>query len=146
MPPKSSIASAKSSIRDGDVTSDVLPTILGVILVAAAAAFALVPFARGAGADSLTSGSGVPDRFVLYRQVMELEFDHQLGKLSAEDLEQQSRELMAEAGQSLRDERGSLGELDEEIEREIAAARAAFAAARQWQGSEERARAAGTPS
>jgi hypothetical protein len=146
MQPKSSIASAKSSIRDGDVTSDVLPTILGIILVAAAAAFALVPFARGARADSLTSESGLPDRFVLYRQVLELEFDHQLGKLSAEDLEQQSSELMAEAGQALRDERGSIGELDEEIEREIAAARAAFAAARQWQGSEERARTAGTPS
>jgi hypothetical protein len=128
------------------VTSDVLPTILGIILVAAAAAFALVPFARGARADSLTSESGLPDRFVLYRQVLELEFDHQLGKLSAEDLEQQSSELMAEAGQALRDERGSIGELDEEIEREIAAARAAFAAARQWRGSEERARTAGTPS
>ena len=80
------------------MTSDVLPTILGIILVAAAAAFALVPFARGARADSLAAEPGVPDCFVLYRQVMELEFDHQLGKLSAEDLEQQSQELMAEAG------------------------------------------------
>jgi len=56
---------------------------------------------------------------------------------------------MAEAGQALRDEQGSIGELDEEIEREIAAARAAFAAARQWQDSEraeDRKRAAGTPS
>ena len=128
------------------MTGDVLPTILGIILVAAAAAFALVPFARGARADSLAVEAGPPDRFVLYRQVLELEFDHQLGKLSAEDLELQSRELMAEAGQALRDERGSIGELDEEIEREIAAARAAFAAARQWQGSQDHSRAAGTPS
>jgi hypothetical protein len=146
MRPKSSIASARSSDGERAVTSDVLPTILGIFLVAAAAAFALVPFARGARADSLTVEPGVPDRFGLYRQVLELEFDHQLGKLSAEDLEVQSRELMAEAGQALREERGSIGELDEEIEREIAAARAAFAAARQWQGSEDRTRAAGTPS
>ena len=128
------------------MSSDVLPTILGIVLVAAAAAFALVPFARGARADSLTVEPGVPDRFVLYRQVLELEFDHQLGKLSAEDLEQQSRELMTEAGQALRDERGTIGELDAEIEREIAAARAAFAAARHWQASEDHSRAAGTPS
>ncbi|HLZ27924.1 MAG TPA: hypothetical protein VKV73_11460 [Chloroflexota bacterium] len=125
------------------MSGDVLPTILGIFLVAAAAAFALVPFARGARADGLSAEPGAPDRFVLYRQVLELEFDHQLGKLSAEDLEHQSRELLAEAGQALREERGTLGELDAEIEREIAAARAAFAAARQWQGTE---RTAGTPS
>jgi hypothetical protein len=127
------------------VSSDDLPTILGIILVAAAAAFALVPFARGARAEALTSEPAAPDRFVLYRQVLELEFDHELGKLSGEDFKQLSSELMAEAGQALRDERGSIGEIDEEIEREIAAARAAFAAARQWQGSAET-RAAGTPS
>jgi len=54
-----------------------------------------------------------------------------------------------QAGQAMRDEQGSIGELDEEIEGEIAAARAAFAAARQWQDSEraeDRKRAAGTPS
>jgi hypothetical protein len=140
------------------VSSDVLPTILGIILVAAAAVFALVPFARGARAEALVleplaaaaAAAAAPDRFVLYRRVLELEFDHQLGKLSAEDLAQQSNELMAEAGEALRVERGSIGEIDEEIEREIAAARAAFAAARQWHGSaertEDRTRAAGTAS
>ena len=79
------------------MSSDVLPTIVGIILVAAAAAFALLPFARGAQSDALTSEPGSPDRFVLYRQVLELEFDLQLGKLSAEDFKQQSSELMAEA-------------------------------------------------
>lgn len=132
------------------MSGDVLPTILGILLVAAAAAFALVPFARGARGDTFTSEPGLPDRFGLYRQVLELEFDHQLGKLSADDLAQQSSELLAEAGQALRTERGSFGELDAEIEHEIAAARAAFAAARKWQGSTDRAedqkRAAGTPS
>lgn len=111
--------------------ADILPTILGIALVAAAAAFALLPFARAAMPDGLSfSEPETTDRFLLYRQVVELEFDVQLGKLAAEDYEHLSRELLAEAGQALKEERGSIGELDEEIEREIAAARAAFAAAR----------------
>ncbi len=113
------------------MSTDLLLTTLGIVLVAAAAVFALLPFARGTRADALTLAPGVPNRFGLYRRVVELEFDHQLGKLSAEDLEQQSGELMAEAGRALREERGSLSQLNEEIEREIAAARAASAAARQ---------------
>jgi hypothetical protein len=131
------------------VSSDALSTILGIILVAAAAGFALLPFVRGARAEGLTSEPAPPDRFVLYRQVLELEFDHQLGKLSAEDLAQQSNELLAEAGLALREERGTMVELDAEIEREIAAARAAFAAARKWQDTaraEDRPRVVSTPS
>jgi hypothetical protein len=123
---------------------DILPTILGIALVAAAAAFALLPFARASTPDAgAWSESGTTDRFALYRQVMELEFDVQVGKLAAEDYEQLSRELLVEAGQVLRQERGSISELDEEIEREIAAARAAFAAARQTSRARK---PAGTPS
>ena len=124
--------------------ADVLPTILGIALVAAAAAFVLVPFARAATPDPLVGPSepGPSDRFGLYRQVMELEFDVQVGKLAAEDYEQQSRALLAEAGAALKQERGSTAELDEEIEREIAAARAAFAAARQTRRARK---PAGTP-
>jgi cytochrome c-type biogenesis protein CcmI len=130
------------------VTADV-PTILGILLVAAAAAFVLLPLARGSRAEVIVSEAGPTDRFSLYRQVLELEFDRELGKLSSEDFETLSGELLAEAGQALRDERGANGELDEEIEREIAAARAAFAAARAWGASEEaedRKHPAGTPS
>jgi len=128
---------------------DIFPTILGIALVAAAAAFALLPFARAATPD--TSASSEPestDRLGLYRQVMELEFDVQVGKLAVQDYEQLSRELLAEAGQSLRQERGSTGELDEEIEREIAAARAAFAATRRTRRARKPAgrKPAGTPS
>jgi hypothetical protein len=125
--------------------ADILPTILGIALVAAAAAFALVPFARAATPDPLFDPSepGSTDRFGLYRQVMELEFDVQVGKLAAEDYEQLSRALLAEAGQALKEERGNTAELDDEIEREIAAARAAFAAARQTRQTRK---PAGTPS
>lgn len=114
------------------MTGDVLPVILGIVVVAAAAAFALVPFFRGAPHDAAPAAAdgALADRFRLYRQVLELEFDHQVGKLSAADFEQLSTELLAQAGQVLRNERGTLVAIDEEIEREIAAARTAFAAAR----------------
>jgi hypothetical protein len=125
------------------VSGDVLPTVLGIVLVAAAAAFALLPFARGVPSELTPSGNDSTERFSLYRQVIELEFDFQMGKLSAEDYTKLSGELLARAGQALRDEKGNVGQIDEEIEREIAAARAAFAAARR---STRRRRAAGTRS
>jgi hypothetical protein len=114
------------------VSGDLLPTLVGTALVAAAAAFVLLPFARAARSETLISDGedATTDRFGLYRQVLELEFDHQLGKLSTEDYEQLAGQLLAQAGQALRAERGNLGAIDEEIEREIAAARAALAAAR----------------
>jgi hypothetical protein len=120
------------------VSADSLPTVLGIVLVAAAAAFALVPFARASrGSASLLPDEAAPgiDRFFLYRQILELEFDYHMGKLSRDDYEHLSGDLLASAGAALREERGTLGELDEEIEREIAAARAAFAAAKSARSS-----------
>jgi hypothetical protein len=114
------------------VTADLVPSILGIVLVAAAAAFVLLPFARGAHVESVVASENpTADRFGIYQQVLELEFDRDLGKLSSADFEQLSAQLLAQAGAALRDEQGTLGAVDDEIEREIAAARAAFAAARQ---------------
>jgi hypothetical protein len=111
--------------------SDVVPTIVGIVLVACAAGFALLPLARGTRAAANTSEPSETDRSGIYLQVLELEFDYQVGKLSAQDFHQLSIELLGQAGELIRAERGSLlGELDDEIEREIAAARAAFSAAR----------------
>ncbi|MBV9579820.1 MAG: hypothetical protein JO057_14620 [Chloroflexi bacterium] len=114
------------------MNADLLPSILGIALVAAAAAFVLLPFARGAHVESvMTAENPGADRFKLYQQVLELEFDRDMGKLSSVDFDLLSAQLLAQASAALRDEQGSLGAVDEEIEREIAAARAAFAAARQ---------------
>jgi hypothetical protein len=108
-----------------------LPTVIGIALVTAAAALALLPLVRAAPRASLTPAEPVSsERLALYRQVMELEFDLQLGKLSAADFEQLTAELLSQASVSMREERAGMHELDDEIEREIAAARAAFAAAR----------------
>ena len=113
------------------MSGDVLPAIVGIVLVAAAAVFALLPFLRAGGSlEGAASASGSDDRFALYRQILELEFDLQLGKLSTADFELLSSQLLAQAGQALRQEHGNLAEIDAEIEREIAAARAAFVAAR----------------
>ncbi len=112
------------------MSGDVLPSIVGIVLVALAAAFVLLPFARGASTEQTVASSLGTDRHALYRQVLELEFDRDMGKLSQADFEELSRELLARAGDALRIERGALSEVDAQIEREIAAARAAFAAAR----------------
>jgi hypothetical protein len=111
--------------------NDVLPVVVGVVLIAAAAVFALLPFARQHQAEADIPDSAMArERALLYRQVLELDFDRQLGKLSEHDYRELSSSLLARAGDLLRAERGALGEMDDEIEREIAAARAAFAAAR----------------
>jgi hypothetical protein len=113
------------------VSADLLPSILGIALVAAAAAFVLLPFARGAHVESVVASENpAAERFRLYQQVLELELDRDLGKLSAADYDQLSTQLLSQAGAALRDEKGTLSAVDAEIEREIAAARAAFAAAR----------------
>jgi hypothetical protein len=126
------------------VSGDLLPVVVGIALVAAAAVFVLMPFSGGNRLiEAPVAEPEGPDRFQLYRQVLELEFDRDLGKLSAEDYEHLSNELLARAGQALQEERGSTSELDDEIEREIAAARKAFAAARKPTKTK---RPAGTPS
>jgi len=122
--------------------SDFLPTLAGIALVACAAAFALLPLARGSRAAPVHAAAPASDRSLIYRQVLEVEFDYQVGKLSTEDFHQLSAQLLGQAGELMRAERGDIGELDDEIEREIAAARAAFAAARRAGSSK---RAAGTP-
>ena len=122
--------------------TEFLPALIGIVLVACAAGFTLLPLARGTRAAPLPVEAPVNDRSVIYRQVLEMEFDYQVGKLSVDDFHQLSAQLLGEAGELMRAERSDVGELDDEIEREISAARAAFAAARR---TSSRKRAAGTP-
>jgi hypothetical protein len=123
---------------------DVLPAAIGILLVGLAAAFALVPFARGAPDDSETSPAlpAHDERLKIYGQVLELELDQELGKLSEDDYRALSSGLLAQASVLLQEERGVTTALDDELEQEIAAARAAFAAARK----RTRRRAAGSRS
>jgi len=120
------------------LSGDVLPIVVGIALVALAAAFALLPFARGTSVEPTVPDEPAVNRFDLYQQVVELEFDYQVGKLAEPDYKELSAELLAQAGQALREERGSVAEVDAEIENEIAASRAAFAAARRTSPAEAR--------
>jgi hypothetical protein len=127
---------------------DALPTILGVVLVAIVAGLALLPLLRGVPPPPATTTIADPaevERFGLYRQVLELEFDQQTGKLAQEDFEAQTRELLDRAGEILRAEQAdeavltdasasAARDVEAEVEREIAAARKAFAQARQSEG------------
>jgi cytochrome c-type biogenesis protein CcmI len=120
------------------LSGDVLPIVVGIVLVAVAAAFALLPFVRGSSVEPTISEEPSVNRFELYQQVVELEFDYQVGKLAEADYKELSTELLAQAGEALREERGNVAEVDAEIEHEIAAARAAFAAARRVSPAEAR--------
>lgn len=120
------------------MSGDILPTLVGIVLVGLAAVFALLPFARGSSVEPTVPDEQLVNRFHLYQQVVELEFDYQVGKLSEADYKELSAELLAQAGEALREERGNVAEVDAEIEREIAAARAAFAAARRVSPAEAR--------
>ena len=110
--------------------TDAVATVLGIVVVAVVAGFALLPLLRDAPvAPAIEPAPG--DRFGVYRQVLELEFDAQTGKLSRADLEVQRAELLAKATDLLRQERTSAElEIEAEVEREIAAARRAFAEVR----------------
>lgn len=111
--------------------ADILPALAGAAMVAGAALFALLPLLRPVSAD-LTTAPASPgvDRFQLYRNVLELELDYEMGKLSAEDYDVLSGDLLSQAAAQLRESRGKLEGIDEEVEREIAAARRAFSSTR----------------
>lgn len=78
-----------------------------------------------------TSAGDVDDAMVqrlqIYQQIIELEFDQQTGKLSVEDCQELSSELLARAARLLRADAREDVDVDEEIEAEIAAARRAGA-------------------
>jgi hypothetical protein len=112
---------------------EVWPVLLGVALVAGVAVFALLPLVHGSAlGEAVAPRAEDPGarRLQLYRTVLDLEFDYQTGKLSLADYQALSAELLAQAGEQLRASRDREDDLDAQIEREIAAARKAFAASR----------------
>jgi cytochrome c-type biogenesis protein CcmI len=121
---------------------DALPVVLGVLLVAATAAFALWPLIARRAVPAAAAPANHPgaERSLLYRQVLDLEFDHQTGKLSKADYELLSAELLARAARLLEAARGDAKDLEAELEREIAAARRALASSRPAVAVRERAR------
>ena len=112
--------------------SEALPLLFGIVLVATAAAYALLPLVGGTPAAETTVSSDLSaERSLLYRQVLDLEFDRRTGKLTDEDFRQLEAELLARAAGLLRADAVPGDDIEAEVEREIAAARAAFAASRE---------------
>lgn len=77
-----------------------------------------------------TAVSDGPDparqRAAIYRELVELELDHRIGKVSAEDFREQSDVLLARAAALIVVEDAEAHTVDEQIEREIGSMREAL--------------------
>ena len=117
------------------MSGDGLVIVLGTLLVGVAAGFTLLPLVAGPRPGS-TPDPAAPgaasdvERQRLYAEVLELEFDHRTGKLSAEDYLALSSSLLARAADLLHSPSlpDTTHDDEDEIERAIAAARRALAA------------------
>ncbi|MBI4492128.1 MAG: hypothetical protein HY690_04985 [Chloroflexi bacterium] len=103
------------------------PAVLGLLLAALAIAFVLYPLARPGRPQP---GEEPRDelalrRAAIYREVLDLEFDRKLGKLSEADYRTSSAALLQRAAALLEQAAVAEQELDARLEQEIAAARVA---------------------
>jgi cell division septation protein DedD len=107
--------------------------VLGAVVVLVALAIVVLPLirpARSRVADTEAPPSPAEQRAQVYRELLELELDHRVGKIADEDFLAQSDALMARAASLMGAEDAALQHLDEQAEREIAAQRAALRAAK----------------
>ncbi|HZO28694.1 MAG TPA: c-type cytochrome biogenesis protein CcmI [Chloroflexota bacterium] len=101
--------------------------LLGALVVLAVLAFVVVPLVRRQQTESLPPiALDCPDeRAAIYRELLELELDQKVGKISEADFQELSDGLLARAA-ALISQEDSLLNSDDAIEREIAAARASL--------------------
>lgn len=109
--------------------------ILGLTLVAAAVLFVLLPIVRPANRPTAFDSRRAEfeaRRQELYRQILEIEFDQQVGKVDAADARTLCDRLLAQAAGLLAEQSTEKGapepevEIEAEIEREVAALRRAL--------------------
>jgi hypothetical protein len=103
----------------------------GALVVLAALAFVAYPLVRRAGAEEAVAErppSFAERRAAVYRELLELEFDHRVGKLSDADFRQLSDACLARATQLVAEEERETEAIDARIEREVALLRGALAA------------------
>ncbi len=103
--------------------------LVGMLVVAAALAFVAYPlFRRSAAAirPFETAESFAERRAAVYRELLELEFDHRVGKLTDADFRQLSDACLERAARLVAAEEQTTEALDARIEREVAAMRAAM--------------------
>ena len=102
---------------------------LGALAVLAVLAFVAYPLFRRV--EPGTSTAEAPETFAerraaVYRELLELEFDHRVGKLSDADFRELADACLARASQLVAAEERTTEALDARIEREVAAMRAAL--------------------
>lgn len=108
---------------------------LGGLVVLAVLAFVVLPLVRRQGEQPVATPGTRPaselaaERAEIYRELVELELDQQVGKLAEADFRDLSEALLARAAALISQEEAQGSSVEAEIEREIAAMRAALKAA-----------------
>lgn len=99
---------------------------LGGLVVAAALAFVVLPLVRGTRSQVVTPPAPTPAeaRAEIYRELLEADLDHRVGKITDEDYRALSEALLARAASLISVEDAESAAADQQIEREIAAMRA----------------------
>ena len=105
--------------------------LLGTLAVLAALAFVAYPLFRRS--DYAPPSAEAPETFAerraaIYRELLELEFDHRVGKLTDADFRELADACLARATGLVAAEERSTEAVDARIEREVAAMRAALRA------------------
>ena len=105
--------------------------LLGLLLALLALAFVLYPILRptAAAADPITQPGELEDqRRALYRQIVEIEFDQQVGKVDETDARELTERLLHQAASLAAQESIADAKAEAEVEREILAVRRSLAA------------------
>jgi uncharacterized membrane protein YccC len=107
--------------------------LLGLLLGLLALAFVLYPIVRPRPDPREASGASDLEerRRALYHQILDVEFDQQLGKLGENDARELSEDLLRQADRLFADEPSAERQIEAELEHEMAAGRHALAASRQ---------------
>lgn len=104
--------------------------LVGILLVLAAAALVLYPVLRAAH-DSMADAAPMPEeeadplarRQAIYMELLDLDFDHRVGKVSDEDYLQLREAMVRRAADLLRMAEEDRRAADEQIEAEVSALR-----------------------
>ncbi len=109
--------------------------VLGAIVVVLALAFVVYPLLRPKQRAALEPVRGSESdnpwaaRQTIYREMLELEFDHRVGKLDEADFQQLSEDCLARAAALMAESDARRAGADDTVEQEVAALRADLHAA-----------------
>jgi cytochrome c-type biogenesis protein CcmI len=114
--------------------------LLGVLVVVAVLGFVLLPLLRGPRQEATPAAPVSPaaQRAAIYRELVELELDQRVGKLTEPDFRELADALLARAAALIAEEDAGTAAAEAEVEREIAAMRRSLRSARAAMTTESR--------